>query len=296
MGTRQITSSVHMICIPFTIPHPEGVQITRHVNVFIIDNGRQVTFIDTGVSGSEQILYGYLRSIGRSPASIALVVHTHAHPDHIGATRAIHEDTGCYVAIHPHERAWLEDVGLQARERPVPGFGMLVGGSVPVDRVVQEGDRISLGSHLHLRVLDTPGHSKGSVSLYLEEEGVLFTGDLIPRPDDLLIYENPLETIRSLEKIQSLPDLRILLSSWDEPYMDRRVYEALKKGAGYIHALHRLVWDLKHKHPSADTTVLGRLVLDACGLSSVPVNPLIANTIAGHLLIETLPEFNPDLG
>ncbi len=93
----------------------------------------------------------------------------HAHPDHIGAAAAIKSISGCTVAAHAAERQWIEDVKLQAGERPVPGFFLLVGGSVPVDQILQEGDVLHLEGGLGLEVLHTPGHSPG---------GRIFSGQL----------------------------------------------------------------------------------------------------------------------
>jgi hydroxyacylglutathione hydrolase len=285
----QITPSVHALRIPFVIPHPDGARIERFVYVYLIVDDR-VTLIDTGVAGAEGAIYAYLRSIGQETESIARIVHTHVHPDHIGATRAIHADSGCEVAIHPKERSWLEDVGLQATERPVPGFQTLVGGSVMVDRIVQEGDRITLGAHRVLQVLDTPGHSKGSISLYLQKEGALFTGDLIPRPNELPIYEHPGETIYSLRKIGTVPGVRVLLSSWDEPRFGGEVRRTIAEGEQYIAMIHRLVWTIRDQHPAADLKELTLLVLENLGISTVGANPLVMTTIAGHLGLRTLSE------
>jgi hydroxyacylglutathione hydrolase len=271
------------------IPLPDGIRIERYVYVYLVIDDR-VTLIDTGVAGSEGVIYEYLRSVGREPESIARIVHTHVHPDHIGATRAIHADSGCEIVIHRKERSWLEDVGLQATERPVPGFHTLVGGSVRVDRSVQEGDRITLGAHHVLQVLDTPGHSKGSISLYLQEDGVLFTGDLIPRPNELPVYEHPGETIYSLIKIATVPDVRVLLSSWDEPRFGGEVRRTIAEGAQYIAMIHRRVWTIREQHPAADLKEITLLILENLGISTVGANTLVMTTIAGHLAIRTLPE------
>ncbi len=66
---------------------------------------------------------------------------------------------------------WIEDTGLQARERPVPGFDVLVGGPVTVDRVVEHGSVLASGDGLPFEVFHTPGHSRGSVSSHLRVRG-----------------------------------------------------------------------------------------------------------------------------
>ena len=52
-----------------------------------------------------------------------------------------------------------------------------VGREVSPDRQLQDGGELDLGRALALRVLHTPGHTPGSISLYWEREGILFTGD-----------------------------------------------------------------------------------------------------------------------
>jgi len=128
----QITHSVHALRLPFTVPVAPGVSLERFVNIFMI-YGETITLIDTGVAGCEKPIFEYIRSTGRDPSEISLIVQTHSHPDHIGATKAIRAATGCSIAAHPAERAWIENVELQNSERPVPGFSVLVGGSVPMD-------------------------------------------------------------------------------------------------------------------------------------------------------------------
>lgn len=126
------------------------------------------------------------------------MVLTHPHPDHIGAVRAIQAATNCRIAAHPAERAWIEDVVLQNRERPVPGFSILVGGSVRLDCELTEGGSINSEDTEvgELRVFHTPGHSPGSISLSLPNEGVLFSGDAIPVTADLPVYDDAPASIR----------------------------------------------------------------------------------------------------
>lgn len=117
-----------------------GRPIERFVYVFLI-YGSEICLIDSGVAGSERRIFDYIRRTGRRPEESSLLVLTHAPPDHIGAVRAVRKATGCTVAAHPGERTWIEDTDRQVRERPVPGFHELVGGSVPVDRIVGDGER-----------------------------------------------------------------------------------------------------------------------------------------------------------
>ncbi len=214
----QITPSVHALRHTFKIPITNSVVIERFVYSYII-YGEMITLIDTGVAGCEAPICEYIRSTGRDPSEIALIILTHSHPDHIGAAGAIQRLTGCSVAAHPAERAWIENVALQNRERPVPGFAALVGGSVMVDHELVDGDTIEPDDTRggEMLVFHTPGHSKGSISLFLHREGALFSGDAIPVAGEMPIYDDAVESVNSVKRLRGLAGIRVLLSSWDEP-------------------------------------------------------------------------------
>ena len=57
----------------------------------ISSTGDTIILIDTGVAGCENQIFEDIRSTGRDPSEIALVILTHSHPDHIGAARAIQQ-------------------------------------------------------------------------------------------------------------------------------------------------------------------------------------------------------------
>ena len=84
----QITPSIHAIRHPFRIPVAPGITLDRFVYSYLI-YGDTVTLIDTGVAGCETQIFEYIRSTGRDPSEIALIILTHSHPDHIGAAQAI---------------------------------------------------------------------------------------------------------------------------------------------------------------------------------------------------------------
>jgi glyoxylase-like metal-dependent hydrolase (beta-lactamase superfamily II) len=133
-GPVSIINIVHDVIFIFKL-----FKLNRHRIYIYLIYGRKITLIDSGVASSAQIIMEYLNETGKSSKDISLLILTHAHPDHIGAAKALKSMSGCAVAAHAAERTWIEDVDLQARERPVPGFKSLVEGSVPVDLVLQGG-------------------------------------------------------------------------------------------------------------------------------------------------------------
>ena len=148
----QINKHVHAIKVPFYITIPPSTIIERFVYVYLIYGTKGVCLIDTGIASSEEAIFNYLRKTDRRVEDISLVIQTHSHPDHIGSTRTIKAESRCSVAAHPQEKAWIENVQLQATERPVPGFDLLVAGPVPVDRLLEDGEVFDLGCGLKLEI------------------------------------------------------------------------------------------------------------------------------------------------
>ncbi|MFA4826281.1 MAG: MBL fold metallo-hydrolase [Methanoregula sp.] len=279
----QVTPAIHALRHPFQVPVAPGITLDRFVYSYLIA-GETITLIDTGVAGCETRIFDYIRSIGRDPAEISLVVLTHSHPDHIGAARAIREAIGCSVAAHPAERAWIEDVERQNRERPVPGFTALVGGSVPIDYELDGGCTIDTDGtrEYELEVIHAPGHSAGSIALFLPGEGALFSGDVIPVAGDLPVYDDALGSVRSIRLLRSVRGIRVLLSAWDEPRFGEAAYGQMDRALDYLQKIHDAVLTSAGDGES-DPMELTRKTVAMLGLPPQAVNPLLARTFAANL-------------
>jgi glyoxylase-like metal-dependent hydrolase (beta-lactamase superfamily II) len=276
----KITEHIHALKIPFEIQIPGGLA-ERFVNVFLI-YGEKIYLIDSGVSGAEGMIFDYLKATSRRPDDIGFAFLTHAHPDHIGSVREIKNKTGCSIAVHPAERPWVEDVELQFKERPVPGFHKLIAGSAPVDRDLRDGEVIELEKGLHLKTLHVPGHSKGSVAFLLEEDRALFTGDAIPIPGDLPIYDDFVFSVRSLEKLKTVKNINILLSSWDEPRAGEDIAGVINQGVDYLLRIHNSVLKAESGGKKLSPSELCRAVVSDMGLPFFAVNPLVARSFLSH--------------
>jgi hydroxyacylglutathione hydrolase len=278
----QITDRIHALRIPFKIPIGPEKMIERIVYSYIVF-GTEITLIDTGVTGAETVIFDYLKMHGREPAEISLVVLTHSHPDHIGAIKAIRETTGCRIAAHLGEKEWIEDTEKQFRERPVPGFHALVGGPVAVDQLLYEGEAVDLGNDLSCEVIHTPGHSRGSISLWLQGEQALISGDALPIPDDLPIYEDIAASVASIRKLQTIANPEILLSSWEAPIHGRQaVVKRIDVGLLYLRRIHEAVMKAKVQD-QGDLMALCREVIGEIGLPPFAANPLVARGFASSL-------------
>jgi glyoxylase-like metal-dependent hydrolase (beta-lactamase superfamily II) len=274
--------TIHPFRIPFNVPAPSG-SVPRFVYSFILCIGRTITLVDTGVSGSEQMIFAKIKKAGREPGAISTVILTHSHPDHIGGGKAILDAVRCTFAAHSLEIAWIEDTDLQQRERPVPGFTSLVGGPVKVDRVLGDGDMISLDEGRILEVIHTPGHSPGSISLLLRPDMVLFSGDAIPVPGDLPIFDNPADSIRSVERLMDIEDIRYLFSSWDDPREGEEVYWVMDDGYAWIEEVSGAIKEVRAAYPEMDPQELTPFVIKKIGLPTEAANPMVTRTIVGTM-------------
>ncbi|MGV8176042.1 MAG: MBL fold metallo-hydrolase [Methanothrix sp.] len=274
----QMIDLIHAIKHPFEIVDPAGNRIPRFVYSYLIF-GKRICLIDSGVAGSEEAILECLKANARSPEEISMLILTHAHPDHIGGAAAIKSLSGCAVCCHAAERSWIEDVSLQERERPVPGFRSLVSGSVAVDQTLQDGEIIDLGDGLCLSVLHTPGHSPGSISLWLAKEAALFSADAIPVAGDMPIYVDILASVQSIRRLSSIPGIKHLFSAWDDPRSGKEAYRVMDESLKYLQRIHSSVLHEVRQDPRLDTMKLCRRVLAYLGLPETMANPLVARSL-----------------
>ena len=279
----QITEHVHAIKIPFQIKTELGV-LDRFVYSYLV-YGEQVCLIDSGVVSSEGVIFDYMEKIGLKPADISLLILTHSHPDHIGSAKSIKEKSRCQVAAHSGERSWIEDVELQAKERPVPNFHSLVEGPVDVDIILEEGDILDLGENINLKVIHTPGHSKGSISFLMEDEGVLFTGDAVLLKGDLPIYEDVEVYVKSIKKLKAIEGIKVLLASWDDPQEGNHAYQVINESLDYLQRIHESVIKINKKNPSLDTMEFCKMVLKDLGIPEAAANPIVAASFQSNLKV-----------
>jgi glyoxylase-like metal-dependent hydrolase (beta-lactamase superfamily II) len=280
----QITKQIHAIKVPFSVTNDQGMTIERFVYSYVV-KGEKICLIDSGISGSENIIYEYLENIGINPDEISMMILTHSHPDHIGSAPSIKARTGCKVAAHRAEKPWIENIELQFHERPLPNFYKLVEGSVQIDIILDDGNMIDLGDNTHIKVIHTPGHSKGSITLYLSCDGVLITGDSIPLKGDLPIYEDVNDSIESIEKLMMIDGVQTLLASWDDPRRNEAAYETMTQGISYLKQIHETVHEVFNKKSEVvkDPLEFTKLVLKELGLPEMVANPIIVRSFKSNM-------------
>lgn len=279
--------NIHPIKITFGIPVGPDKTVERFVYAYLLD-GDRLSLIDTGVAEAETTISTALRDVGKKITDIQTVILTHSHPDHIGLASVIQRLSGAQVCAHPNERAWIEDTERQVRERPVPGFAELVTGSVAVNCSLTDGSLLSLGNDSTLRVIHTPGHSSGSISLLLEEDGILFSGDAIPQPGGMPIYDDVAAVADSLVRLAEIENLTTLYSSWDDPLYGQKAVDSIRAGMEYLVEIHAAVMKAASELKELDPMILCERCVRMLGLPSFAVNPLVARSFLAHK--ETTPQ------
>ncbi len=132
-----------------------------------------------------------------------IIVNTHYHFDHTGANRSIKNRYDIPIAIGEKDALFLKDAYKAALE-----FMIQAESSPKADILLKEGDTLSVGEKI-FEVLETPGHTQGSVCLYSKKEKILFSGDTLfyesvgrwdlPGGNKEMLFES-LERLLNLEK------------------------------------------------------------------------------------------------
>lgn len=165
-----------------------------NTNWVIVKDGDSCTLIDTGYPGDRDALLASLEAIGLNAGSVAAVLVTHAHNDHIGAAEYLRVRYGTPVLMHeeevPHARRDFLDqvsVGQVIAQAWRPGVlpwavhALRAGGTAHVP--VSEPQAFPIPGALDLpgapTPLHTPGHTKGHCAYHLPGSGILISGDAL---------------------------------------------------------------------------------------------------------------------
>lgn len=277
----KITDTIHAIRHPFRLLLEEGRYVERFVYSYLIV-GEKICLVDAGVAATAPLILDAIKELGRSPQEISLILLTHAHPDHIGGCAPIRKLANATIAVHPTDKSWVEDVALQYRERPIPNLFELVPEGAPVDRALADGERILWEEGKTIRVIATPGHSPGSVSFLLEEEGALFSGDAIPAAGQIPIYTDPAASVGSVEKLRRLSGVKILFSSWHEPITGEGIAETMDEGGRYIGRIDALVREIHEEEPHISGAALSLRALERLGIKVPKVLFMVEASFNSH--------------
>ncbi len=165
------------------IPHVYQLTI-RGVNIILIAE-EELTLVDTGFRGSSPKIISFIHSLGRSVEEISLIILTHNHLDHIGGLAELKQLTPAKIAAHKADISNTEGQLPHSRVKrkllPVPLLSALSSllsiKPGEVDIQLEGGEVLKpLGG---LKVIHTPGHTPGSISLFSPQKKLLMVGDAI---------------------------------------------------------------------------------------------------------------------
>ena len=141
------------------------------VNCYLVwdEEINQGIVIDPGAEGP--MIVGEIKKLG---FTLTHIVNTHSHVDHIGANSDVKEAFPDALLAIPEKDLPL----FRSPHNPMLVMVCRAKPSPEPDLLLKEGDSIPVGSE-ELTVIETPGHTIGSISLYSSGAGVIFTGDTL---------------------------------------------------------------------------------------------------------------------
>jgi len=227
------------------------------INVYLINCGREWTLIDTGMNTPDSMatLEEAFTQVGAKLEDLSVLIGTHHHVDHFGASDVIKKRGTAKVYLHALEaervNRMLMYAGTSMGQRPesrsfFTSHGFPIDQFAPdgmrptwmgtstyspcrhPDQFISDGDVIPVGER-RFEVIWTPGHSPGHNVIYLRNEKVLIVGDhLLPKiTPHVGIYPdgqgtNPLgDFIASQRKVQQF-DVKLVLPAHGAIYQDHR--------------------------------------------------------------------------
>ncbi len=161
----------------------------------IVCLGQEIGLMDTGYAQTPAgALFPFLKTQGRTPAEITMVVNTHRDRDHVQGNAAVRQRSSARFAMHELD----------------------AGTSEPPDLFVADGDQIDLGGR-RFEVIHAPGHRPGNICLYDRSARLLLTGDTVMGTRRDLIRMAPEVQLRSLKRLEELDFERMVMAHPFEP-------------------------------------------------------------------------------
>ena len=177
-------------------------------NVYLLVDD-DLTLVDTGFSGRADLILEQIEELGYSPSDVKRIIITHHHADHTGGLAALKRATQAEVIAHPADAPYIDGtlpqpgpVRPQWLSKLLARFSWLLATEpVVVDTLVNDGDELPiLGG---IKILHTPGHTPGSICLYLQSKDLLIAGDLLAHRFGLRLPSKSF-TVDIAQEIQSV--------------------------------------------------------------------------------------------
>ena len=208
--------------------------IGKRSNSYLVED-ESLVLIDTGMPGDDTIILDTIRTIGLTPGDLKYIFITHAHLDHVGSLAAVQAATGAQIVSSKYEQDHVEGRKMLCSMRREGVGGKIFKALLfimekfivkyqpaNVDIAVPDSG-IGVGI-AGLQIIETPGHSAGSLSFYHEGKKILITGDALSGDPSLRLppmagcssYEQALRSVKQLTEF----DYGICLFGHGAPSMD----------------------------------------------------------------------------
>lgn len=277
-GTYKVATGVHRI------PLPLPGDALRAVNVYLIEDGNGLVLIDSGQAlvVARERLEAALKSLGSDIKDIREFLVTHIHHDHYTQAIALRREFGIRVRLGMGEKSSLSQIQDSSRgvfanrnellmrcgaealiktlgEQSKSGYVYSDFYEDP-DKWLTDGEKLVLNTR-QLKVVETPGHTRGHVVFYDEKASLIFAGDhVLPHITPSVGFEPAVsesalsDYLGSLTRILTLPDAQLLpahgpvtQSVWQRvndliAHHDKRLNSTLKEVIGG----RRTPWEVAH--------------------------------------------------
>ena len=203
----------------YVLPIPRGPQEAgSYLNLtLIVDEENGTTLVDAGLPDQTEAISAALVEAGIGVRDLRRIIFTHQDLDHVGSGAALVRQSGARVLAHSADAPYIEGRLRPLKPTPEmleqrPQMRKVLERLEPigVDEQVENDTRLALAGGA--RVVFTPGHTPGHISLYLEGSKVLVAGDALTAEGGYLNGPNPSATLdmsTAIRSTQKLADLDI---------------------------------------------------------------------------------------
>jgi glyoxylase-like metal-dependent hydrolase (beta-lactamase superfamily II) len=208
----RLTNDVYVLPIPRSPQEPESfLNLT-----LIVDEQNGNTLVDAALPDQMEAISAALAEAGIGVRNLRRIIFTHQDLDHVGSGAALVHQSGAWVLAHAADAPYIEGGRRPLKLSPEmleqrPQLRKVLERLEPIaiDEYVEDGTRLDLAGGT--RVISTPGHTPGHISLYLERSKVLIAGDALtaergtlngPNPNMTLVMPTAIQSIRRLADLQ----------------------------------------------------------------------------------------------
>ena len=180
-GKMKFNDDLYVLEIPMSIGgHTSIMNIS-----LIVDAEKGATLVDAGLPGQETLIEAAIAEAGLNLGDLKFLLLTHQDLDHVGSLNALKQISGATVQSSDVEAPYIQGDKPSYKMPPpevldrMPEFKAMIEAKKPtqVDQLLVDDQRLDIAGGV--RIVATPGHTPGHISLYLERTKTLITGDAL---------------------------------------------------------------------------------------------------------------------